>query len=132
MQRLRRILALVLVALWLPATLHCDLEAAGLSTLFHCVTDHHVSADSTHSESARDACDVVETGAFMPAADTATLPPPTLHALLLDFLFVPTVLALKPPARGLCEQISAPPEVARTWHFVIRAAPPPRAPSAAA
>jgi hypothetical protein len=129
--RLRRLFALALLSLWLPATLHCDLEAAGLDTLFHCLTEHHVSTDGAHAESTRDACDIVETGAFQPAADTATLPPPALHALLLDLVFVPTVLPLTPPAHGLCEQVSAPPEVARTWHFVVRAAPPARAPSAA-
>ncbi len=132
-QPLRRILALALVALWLPATLHCALEAAGLNGLFHCVNDLHAPCDhSAPSDIPVDACNVIEDASFKPAADTATVPPPALHALLLDFVFGPTALPLTPPACGLTAQNSAPPEVARMWHFVVRAAPPPRAPSAAA
>jgi len=39
------------------------------------------------------------------------------------------VLALSSPPSGLTARIEPPPEVARTWHFTARAAPPSRAPS---
>lgn len=131
MHRLRRLLALALLALWLPATLHCDLEAAGLDELFHCVTDHH-SADrdqAAPSAAHHDACDVVESDTFQPAANTAILPPPSLCAVLLCFVLPPPALALNPPPSGLTDRLVAPREVARTWHFVARAALPARAPS---
>lgn len=130
-QRVRRLLALALLALWLPATLHCGLEAAGLDELFHCAAEHHaVAHDDT---SASDACDVIEGAAFKPAANTAVLPPPVLHAVVLALFSAPPVVALPltPPPRGLSAHVAAPPEVARTWHFLVRAAPPPRAPSLA-
>lgn len=130
MQRLRRLFALALVALWLPATLHCALEAAGFDDLFHCVNDLHAPCDhAAPSETPVDACNLVEDASFKPATDTAVLPPPTLCACLLCFVAPPLAIDLTPPPRGLSDCIVAPPEVARTWHFVARAAPPSRAPS---
>lgn len=125
-------LALALVALWLPATLHCAFAAAGLDDLFHCVDKlHSPCAHSSPADLPVDACDVIEDASFKPAADTAILPPPALCACLLSFLNPPVALGLSPPLRGLSDRIAAPPEVARTWHFTARAAPPSRAPAVA-
>ena len=133
MSRLRRIFALALAALWLPATLHCDLEAAGLDELFHCLVDHHSTTDLDGSHAhARDACDVVEGTAFRLVSDTALVAPPALNALcacLLSFVPPAPALVLTPPLSGLSDRIEPPPEVARTWHFTARAALPSRAPS---
>jgi hypothetical protein len=131
--RLRHIFALALAALWLPATLHCDLEAAGLDDLFHCLVDHHstIDLDGSHTPS-RDACDVVEGTALRLVTDTALVAPPALHALsacLLSFVAPDPALVLTPPPSGLTDRIEPPPEVARTWHFTARAALPSRAPS---
>jgi hypothetical protein len=91
--RLRRIFALALAALWLPATLHCDLEAAGLDELFHCLVDHHSTTDLDGSHTAaRDACDVVEGTAFRLVTDTALVAPPALHALCACLLFLRPLL----------------------------------------
>jgi len=129
-QRLRRILALALVALWLPATLHCALEAAGLDDFFHCVNDLHAPCDhSSPADLPVDACNVIEDASFKPASDTAVLPPPSFCACLLCFVVPSPVLALSSPPSGLTARIEPPPEVARTWHFTARAAPPSRAPS---
>jgi hypothetical protein len=108
--RLRRLLALALVALWLPATLHCALEA---------------------SDTPADACNLIEDASFKPANDTALLPPPALCAGLLRFVAPNPTLVLTPPPSGLSDRIEPPPEVARTWHFTARAALPSRAPSLA-
>jgi hypothetical protein len=127
---LRRFIAVALLALWLPATLHCALETAGLDELFHCGTDHHSSgAHETPADATRDACDIIEGSAFKPAANSALLSPPVLCAQFLAFAVPPVALDLTPPPSGLGERILAPPEVARTWHFVARAALPARAPS---
>jgi hypothetical protein len=131
--RLRRIFALALAALWLPATLHCDLEAAGIDQLFHCLVDHHATTDLDGSHTpARDACDVVEGTALRLVTDTALVAPPALNALcasLLCFSAPAPALVLTPPPNALSERSIAPPEVARTWHFTARAALPSRAPS---
>ena len=129
-QPLRRILALALVALWLPATLHCDLEAAGLDELFHCTVDHHTSADHhAPADATRDACDIVEGAAVKLTAGTAVLLPPSRFACLLSFAVPLPPLDSTPPDTGLSERVEPPPEVARTWHFTARAALPARAPS---
>lgn len=125
-------LALALVALWLPATLHCALTAAGLDDLFLCVDSLHAPCDhSAPSGRPVDACNVIEDASFKPASDTAVLPPPTLCAGLLCFVVPPTAVDRSPPLTGVSDRIAAPPEVARTWHFSARAAPPARAPSPA-
>ena len=125
-QSLRQLVALAVLALWLPATLHCALEAAGFAGVFSCADEHETGA---HDESPRDACDVIEGAAFKPAANTATLPLPALCACLLCFVAPPPAIDLTAPVTGVSELVAAPPEVARTWHFVARAAPAPRAPS---
>jgi hypothetical protein len=127
---LRRFIAVALLALWLPATLHCALEAAGLDELFRCAADHHSSgAHETPADATRDACDIIEGSAFKLAANSALLPPPVLCAHFFAFAVPPVALYLTPPPTGLGERILAPPEVARTWHFSARAALPARAPS---
>jgi hypothetical protein len=127
--RLRQLACLLLVALWLPATAHCDFEAIGLDELFHCVSDHHaVDSDAASSDS----CDVVESGWIKRAPSEIALDVPATACLCLICLCTPPAN----PARHLApaplsESTAAPPELGRTWHFVSRAAPPPRAPSLA-
>ena len=123
--RLRQLVALAVLALWLPATLHCALEAAGFDGVFACADGHETGA---HDEAPRDACDVIEGAAFKPAANTTALPRPSLCACLLCFVAPPPAIDLTPPVTGVSEQVAAPPEIARAWVFVERAALPPRAP----
>jgi hypothetical protein len=120
---LRRLIALAVLALWLPATLHCSLEAAGLDNLFRCADDEH--------EGTTDTCDLVENGTIKPALNTAVLASPVFSPSLLSLLLPPSLLPLLPPAAGVTETVAAPREIRRTWHFVARAAPPARAPSLA-
>lgn len=126
--RLRQFACLLLVALWLPATSHCDFEAVGLDELFHCETDHHsanADADSV------DACNVVENGWIKRASSDVPVSP-SLAKVCLGFL----VAAWATPAPEAVAPIAiartvAPPELAPTWQFTTRAALPSRAPSLA-
>lgn len=122
--RLHRFCALLLLALWLPATLHCDFQTAGLDELFACADEHHSSPAD-----AKDNCSTVESGWFQRLA-AASLPAPALVVVPVVFL-APAPGLLTPPDPRLGERVAAPPEIARTWHFSARAAPPPRAPSLA-
>lgn len=132
MSRWRNHLALLLLALWLPATLHCGFEAAGIGGLFGCAIDHHApDTGGTPTDPARDACDVVESGWFKLADHPPATATPALHICLLSLLTPPPALPLQPPAGRLAAHLAAPREIARTWHFVARAAPAPRAPSLA-
>lgn len=125
MFRLRRIAALLLLSLWLPATLHCDLEAAGLENWPGC----HDEAAHDSSHCTTDVCHPLESSAYKPDSAPVKVPPPALGALCLCFVAIctpPPTANVEPPATPP----RPPPELARTWHFIARAAPPARAPDA--
>lgn len=123
MPRPRSFITLLLLALWLPATLHCDLEAAAAQFL---AQDAHAT-DLCQDDCRDDACETVEGVSFTKNTDgLRALPPP--ECLLLARL----VCAPVPDETGVESTIVDPPEVQlldRTWSFVRRAAPLSRAPS---
>ncbi|MSU67033.1 MAG: hypothetical protein EXS40_00440 [Opitutaceae bacterium] len=125
MQRLRRLLALALVALWLPATLHCDLEAAGLEIAFVC-HDHDTPEAAAAAHCTDDACHAIEDAAYTAVTFTKLVSGTVLSvvALLPEPLELPAA-ALSPASTDV------PLEVPRSWQFSTRAAPPARAPSVA-
>lgn len=119
---LRRLVALALLAVWLPATLHCDIETAGLAGVFACCDDERSpAAANDHCDD--DACKTVEDGAVKTDALAKLVHPAAL-----------IVIALLPPAAEIpaCAvrpaSTDAPPELGRSWQFSVRAAPPARAP----
>lgn len=123
MSRLRFIFALLLATLWLPATLHCALEEAGLigaaacdiDATEHCAQDHCATVEATHYKTS----DLL-----------VTVAAPTLLVCLDLGELIPTEAIIVP--RISPERSDCPLEVPRTWHFVVRAALPARAPSLAA
>ncbi len=122
MRRFHRLLALLLLLLWAPATLHCALEAAGL-------IGTQCAEDCGRDSGREDGCDLVESGLYKNSTPLLKIAAPEL--LRLAFLFVP---ALEPP--GLAPAFAPAPFFAaqtlrRTWQFAQRAAPPCRAPSLA-
>lgn len=117
MPRVRSLITVLLLALWLPATLHCSLEQ------FEIFGDQPACADSC----ATDSCDLLENGLFKSNAATVHVGAPTLLACLwcpAEFVSEPIFVPDVSPDLTDC-----PPELARTWQFAVRAAPPPRAPS---
>ncbi|GAB1489655.1 hypothetical protein MASR2M8_21080 [Opitutaceae bacterium] len=117
-----KIVAFLLSALWLPATQHCDLEAAAAELLAH---DTHVG-DHCQDACAQDVCGTVEGVSYTKNASALrALPPP-------ESLLCACLVCLLVPVETLGETIIAdPPEVQllhRTWSFARRAALPARAP----
>jgi hypothetical protein len=120
----RRFAALMLLALWLPATLHCDLEAAGVTNILGC-HDHRTTGPAFGTD---DHCHSIDGVSYKLDFRSSRTPPPA--AFILFVLADPRVLTTATlPRRIAVESRAAPPEIARTWHFVARAAPPARAPS---
>lgn len=128
MSRLVRTLLFTLVAAWLPVTLHCKLEAAGLfeSADACCAAEETPVPDADCKD---DACPTVEDALYKESAQGLKVAAPTatdcfaslaLVALNCDRTTEPT---LSPPRHG------PPPELRVAWQFVTRAAPPARAPS---
>lgn len=125
MIRFGRLLLFALLALWLPATMHCRLEAAGF---FAAHDDCAEQLASEGSDCKDDACPTVEDALFKESSAALAVSAPA-ECFLPDG-FAPAIervaaagLTLS-PFRG-----TAPPEVAVTWQFVERTAPPARAPS---
>jgi hypothetical protein len=124
-----KIIAVVLLAVWLPATQHCDLEAAGIE--FITLGDHHASS-SCQDVCQDDACHTIEGVSYGKAAsDLRVLPPPASFAFCLLSLLVAPVLMEREPVcfTGDSPEIQA---LHRTWQFVRRTALPARAPDCVA
>lgn len=128
----RRIAALLLVAVWLPALLHCRLEAAGLFLGAECCSETHAPAPTSAETCADDSCEVAEGEFTPPSSSSLAAPAPLLCACLFcSDVIAPTLAVTPPPVTGLDEVDASPPEITRTWVFVTRAALSPRAPSLA-
>lgn len=128
MSRFLKIAALLVAALWVPATLHCRLEGLGLDSLFTSAdhAEHGPEAACDHHHDT-DACQSIESGQFASAKVKLDLPAPDLSACLCQlclFLTEPPVPApvLAPPAQDETLPLQ------RTWQFAHRAAAPARAP----
>jgi hypothetical protein len=116
-----RLVALLLLALWLPATLHCNLEAAGL------IFPSSVCTDGSNDHCSGDNCTQLEGSLFKHKSHELQVMSPDLLACAC-FL----CLHLQPPTaldelivQTRCQSQNW----VTSWHFVRRAAPSPRAPS---
>lgn len=129
MRFLRRIAAFLLLAVWLTATQHCALEAAGLWG-----SSHEATADACCSGSedhcAHDGCDLVEGGSFHAANPWVKVPVPDLQAgaWLLCLQSLATDATAEPVAEFVAG-VERPLGWLPTRHFARRAAPSPRAPA---
>lgn len=126
--------ALLLAALWLPATLHCDLQAAELFAAHAdacCAGEAGDGCEAGHGDEApcaNDSCEVVEDGAYRPSHDTLCVAAPEL-SILTDLAELWCALAVETTAVRVARPAESPPEIGRAWQFVQRAAQPPRAPA---
>lgn len=125
-RRVFSLVACLLAAIWLPATLHCGLESAGL---WH----HEHSEDATAVGCAEacdnDACAMLEEGDFKNPSGILKVPAPVfaLTVSALHEVVISTQHAFSPPQ--LEEGRDPPPELTRTWQFAARMALLPGAPS---
>jgi hypothetical protein len=124
--RFGRFLLFALLALWLPATLHCKLEAAGVFDA-HCSEEQ--TAQAGGEDCTDDVCPTVEQGLYKDSSATvAVAAPAECHvpdccSLLLALDRLATEPALSPVRHA------PPSELTVRWQFITRAAPPARAPS---
>ncbi|MBL9200778.1 MAG: hypothetical protein JNL39_09745 [Opitutaceae bacterium] len=120
MPALRRLIAVLLLSIWLPATLHCALESAGLHLPLLC--HGHEAAEVAETHCAGDDCHALDHSSFTSFAITKLVA--SISLPIVATLTAPLDL----PTAGISSPAAAPPEVARSWIFVERAALPPRAP----
>ncbi len=125
--RLTKLAALLLATLWLPATLHCQLESLGLETLFACADQPAKTAHTDGGTCSDDDCQSIESGQF--AVTKSKVGMSQLTALAC--VYVACFQQLAPPAPApeffaIHQEKTLP--LQRTWQFARRAALPARAP----
>jgi hypothetical protein len=121
-----KLAALLLAALWLPATLHCQLESLGLDTFFACADQPAETAHADGASCADDGCQSIESGQF--AVTKSKLDLSQLPALVgVAFFQHLTRPAPAPQIFAVHQEKTLP--LRRTWQFARRAALPARAPS---
>ncbi|HYG33457.1 MAG TPA: hypothetical protein VEC99_01655 [Clostridia bacterium] len=125
MNRLAKLVALLLLVLWVPATAHCQLETiSGLEFLACCL--HPDMAPHQDNDCETDGCSVVESGHyFVPAKLQPTFRAP----LLLIGLMLPDCQTEPEPDSWAQVSKEPPPEGEHVWQFSQRMALMPRAPS---
>ena len=125
MRRLRSIIAIALLVIWLPATLHCELEWSGVfGDCYGC----HELGDTSGQDTDADGCAIVEGGAFGLSGSVLVKVPDAGWSLVFAALVAPTPETLVDRPNDLT---AGPADVVRVWQFVERAAPPCRAPALA-
>ena len=128
MEWISKITVLLLLALWVPATQHCDLKAVGLLAAH---ADHEANASCTesHAPCPSENCQVIEDGSYKPSGTLAKAPSPSLFACVFSLCLQPAALdALHEPVTPVVAREN-PLSWVPTRHFVRGAAPQPRAPS---
>src|SRR5262245_11328337 len=126
MKWLHQRVALLLLTLWLPATHCCALEWAGVVSLAACC-DADGTGDAAQKPCNEKACCQLEAGSYK-AEDLVS---PILKPLHFVAVACPTLTTVAhfphEPKANHCSSscVSVP------WHFSLRAALPPRAPSRA-
>jgi hypothetical protein len=125
--RVLKAVALLLATLWLPATVHCQLEGVGLDSLFACADTAADVAHADGNECADDGCQTLESGQVAVSKsriDIASLAPLacTCHFCLFE------IPALQPAPEIFAARQDETLPLQRTWQFARRAALPARAP----
>jgi len=120
----------LVLAIWLPSSMHCSLEAAGMA-LVDCCAHPHSSGEDPHPDDADPCtpcptCSLVESGAFF----IPSLPHGVKPVWSVVWWLTPNAPP-PPPARFIAGFPAAaiPPKVPPSWQFLERAAPLPRPPS---
>lgn len=123
--------ALFALALWLGASQHCSLEAAGVLASHSDAAPTSGCCSGSEGGCASDGCDTVENGAFRNSYESVTLQLPTFSCcdcLICSSPVVPRVVT-DPPMTCWHTAFERPLDWVPTWHFERRAALSPRAPS---
>lgn len=130
MSLLRKMMVLLLLALWLPSSSHTFLEALDI---IHPHT-HDLAAEHAHEDGhEHDEADRHEAADGMVRAqrmDENTPAAPLQFVLLSDANILSDLVRAVAEQQILIEAPSTvPPELQPRWQFIVRAAPPVRAPS---
>lgn len=124
--RLLKVAALLLATLWLPATVHCQLETLGFDTLFACAGDDG-AAHADGKGCTDDGCQTIESGQVAVAKSRIEVAAPALFACASLFCLF-EVAAPDVASEFVASRQDETLPLRRTWQFDRRAALPARAP----
>ncbi len=125
MSRVVRFAVWLLLAVWLPATLHCRIEMAGLGEARHDSCCTGVTTDPG-SDCLGDSCANIENSLIKDSAQELDLAAP---AAACPFCCTVLVSAARTEPILSPKRHVPPLELKVAWQFIERAAPPARAPS---
>jgi hypothetical protein len=118
------------LALWLGATQHCNLEAAGILASHTDAPSGSGCCTGSDLGCAADGCESVENGAYRMGSDSVAVDAPAFVCCHCLICFSPD---FSPPEivniSGAGTDLERPLDWVPTWQFVQRAALSPRAPS---
>ena len=122
---LHRIVAMLMLALWMPAASLCLDECAGIVERGDCCADE----SSGPANAAEHPCCFLASGHYKSPDDRPQVSAPVMLATAQ----LPSLISFSPPAEDLVlpSLASCPPDLPVTWQFSFRTALPPRAPSVA-
>lgn len=127
MNRLRLIVTVLLAALWLPATQHCGLEAAGLLT-DQCAEGHGPAGCVAKADCASDECGTLEGGNYRSDAASLKVSPQWFTCI---FLLSDALVSIPPESSSALvvdDSRGRPEDWVPSWQFERRAAAPAHAP----
>lgn len=127
MSRLLKMVALLLATLWLPATVHCQLENLGLDALFACADSASEDGHADGAPCTDDGCQTIESGQVLTGKARLDLVLPAAFGCVSAFCLF-EIRTPEPAAEMIasCQDETLP--LRRTWQFDRRAALPARAP----
>lgn len=123
---MRTLLILWLALAWVPVTSHCLLEPIVGDSFLRCAES--TSERPGQAEHCDDGCCALEASLYLPTSHAMPSLAPIAQALAMFDPPMPAGITA-PETVGLGLPATAPPHLPRTWHFRLRAALPPRAPS---
>lgn len=133
MRLLRKIAALLLVALWLPTAQHCMLEAAGLLSAQEEYEDHTQCCETAEGICDDGACNLLEGGGYRQGGAQIVAPVPNFTVCVWSCV-QPQAFLIESDVEADTAKASfeRPRDSSPVWQFLQRTALSPRAPSLAA
>lgn len=123
--RLKRIMSLIVLALWASCVIRCEAAKLNCSTALSCCGEASADCGGKPVSSDHCVCSWVRSGGYISEKSVTSLPHP---AELLVFMR-PVEVKVPPPDSRFTELIFSPPELLAGWQFIYHTAAPPRAPS---
>ena len=124
-----RVLALVLLALWVPATSHCAVETVLGIVNEHCETVCAHDGTEADAHPAADACEMLERGEFKPSVAKMAVPAPALTVVACLRCVQAALLADAEPLAPSAWSGEHPRDWMPVRHIAVRAVAQARAPN---